>query len=400
MPAPESPFERSRLGWWLYIGLLALVAGYIAYSFVGILSLGIFGYYATRPIYREIRGVIDSDSIVAWVTIVVVLGPILLLLAWTGFHLFQQAQQAVGETGAVPVFTEFLATLPAEERESVLEAIRNPRDFVSDPRAVVETLLRTWRTVLSAVFDVMLTVALAVTLTYFLLETDDTLSDGLRQLFGGRDTTAYGYAATVDVDLQSVFFGNFLFVIAMSIIATAAYWATNYLAPAPLSIPMVPVLGFLTGVASLIPLVVGKVVYVPVLGYLAYQASTAGEVQLAFVGAVAVAYFAVLDFLPQTFLQPYVAGRDIDMVLMMFAYLLGPVLFGWYGFFLLPILFVLMLEAVRLVLPELLHGEPLSRYLEMGESVGADPVEAQDALPEEREADGTDRADGAETSEG
>jgi len=38
------------LFWWLYIAVLGGVALFVAYSFVGMLVLGLFGYYATRPI--------------------------------------------------------------------------------------------------------------------------------------------------------------------------------------------------------------------------------------------------------------------------------------------------------------------------------------------------------------
>jgi hypothetical protein len=64
------------------------------------------------------------------------------------------------------------------------------------------------------------------------------------------------------------------------------------------------------------------------------------------------------------------------MVVMMFAYLLGPILFGWYGFFLLPILFVLIVEAIRIVLPELVRGEPLTPSAMIGDSIGTNPESA------------------------
>ena len=234
-----------------------------------------------------------------------------------------------------------------------------------------------------------------MTLSYFLLEHDQDLGDGLTRLFGGEETTAYAYAVAVDEDLESVFFGNFLFVIVMAIVAAVAYWATNVVAPGGLHVPMVPVLAFLTGVTSLVPIVVGKVVYLPVVGYLGYQATQVGGSQYAFVGGVLVAYFLVLDILPQTFLQPYITGRQLDMVLMLFAYLLGPVLFGWYGFFLMPIVFVLMIEAVRIALPKLVHGEPLAPTVSMGDSVGTSPQEVR-----EESGGRGDAGSGDETSAG
>lgn len=66
----------------------------------------------------------------------------------------------------------------------------------------------------------------------------------------------------------------------------------------------------------------------------------------------------------------------------MFGYILGPILFGWYGFFLLPIVFIVLLEAIRIVLPELVHGEAMTPEVDMGESVGTDPQEDRDRVPD------------------
>jgi len=89
---------------------------------------------------------------------------------------------------------------------------------------------------------------------------------------------------------------------------------------------MVLVAGFLTGLASLIPVVVGKIVYIPIVALLGFQAvSTDQDGSLVFVGVVLVAYVLLLDILPQSFLQPYLSGR---LILLLFAYL-GPILFGW-----------------------------------------------------------------------
>jgi hypothetical protein len=42
----------------------------------------------------------------------------------------------------------------------------------------------------------------------------------------------------------------------------------------------------------------------------------------------------------------------------MLAYTLGPLLFGWYGLFLMPVLLVLVVQFARIVLPDLLADEP------------------------------------------
>ncbi|WP_123537695.1 AI-2E family transporter [Halosimplex salinum] len=372
------PTRRSRVGWWLFVAALAAAAAYVAYSFVGMLVAGLFGYYATRPINDRVEEVIDSDAVAAGATVLVVLLPVVLVTLYAGFQIALAAQSLIG--GAVDPLSFAaqyfgLGDLPADEREAVRTVIQDPGEFLENPQQTAQTVLERGLTVLSTVASTLLFLALAITLSYFLLKTDDALSDALRELFGGRDTTAYAYATAVDSDLESVFFGNFLFVVVMAVVATAAYWVTNLLLGPALRVPMVPALGFLTGVASLIPVVVGKVVYVPVLAYLALQAVRTEGTPLPAVGGVAVGYFLLLDFLPQTFLQPYISGRDLDATMLLFAYILGPILFGWYGFFLLPILFILMLEAVRIALPELLHGERLTHTATLGDDVGADPQE-------------------------
>jgi predicted PurR-regulated permease PerM len=384
-------FERSRMGWWVVVLVLAATAVFLTYSFVGLVVLGVFGYYAARPIYQRLSTAIDADGIVAGLALSVLIVPVIVLVLYTGLQLVQQLQQFLGTTGSTAsLIQQYLGLGPlSNQQQQALRALLQQQSgqLIANPRQMLRTLFQMGLRVVGAVVGALLLLALAVTFSYFLLKHDDGLEDGLIELFGGRDTTAYAYATAVDEDLESVFFGNLVFVIAMSVIAASAYWATNMLAPQGLSVPMVPVLAFLTGIASLIPIVVGKVVYVPVVAYLAFQALRTSSVALAFVGGVLVAYFLALDILPQTFLQPYITGQQLDMILLMFGYLLGPLLFGWYGFFLLPIVFIVMLEAIRIILPELIHGDTLTPNVVLGENVGSNPrTNREEAAAEDDEA--------------
>ena len=388
----DAIWDRSRLGWWAFVLALAAGAAYIVYSFVGMIALGVFGYYATRPIYREVQPLIDSDAITAMVTVTVVLLPIVLLILYTAFRLYQRFEQYLGGASEGPLVAKYLGAITPAQRQALLSVISNPRQLLRNPGGALQTVLNTGVTVLLAVFGALVLLALAVTLAYFLLENDDALAEALVELFGGRDTTAYAYALAVDDDLESIFFGNFLFVIVMSVVAAIAYWGTNYFAPQGLSVPMVFALSFLTGIASLIPIVVGKVVYLPVTAYLGLQATRTGGSQLVFVGGALVAYFLLLDILPQTFLQPYITGHNIDVVMMIFAYLLGPILFGWYGVFLMPIIFILILETIRIVLPKLVHGKPLDPGVELGDSVGSVPPIPRE-MADDEDAEELDRKD-------
>lgn len=359
-----------RVSWWAYILVLAGAAAFIGHSFVGLIVLGVFGYYATRPLSDRLGTVVDSEQLAATLTVLTVLVPVFLVTVYTGIRIVQQLQRTVDESVASTVASRVLGLsgVPSAEQFDVSHLLQNPSAIDSMPFV---TRLEQVFGALNAFFGGLLLLGLALTLTYGLLAHDDELSEAFTTLVGGRDTTVYAYARAVDEDLESIFFGNLLFVIIVAVLATVTYAATNMLSPSGLRVPMVLTLGFLTGVASLVPIIVGKLVYLPVVAYLGFRATQLGRGYV-FVGGTLVAYILLLDLLPQSVLQPYITGRQLSMLMLLFAYILGPILFGWYGFFLLPILFVLMLETVRIVLPELIHGEPLVPEATVAEDTGSD----------------------------
>lgn len=382
--------DRNTLFWWLYIFVLTGAALFIAHSFIGVLVLGVFGYYAVRPIADKFGAITDSKELAAVLTVLVVLVPILVLTLYAGLRVVQQLQQRF-EGDLIPMLVSeiFGVDLTDEGAGSLLQ---DPPTLGELATALSGSEVQQLLGILDMVSGILLVLTVAVTLSYALLVYDEAISKAFATLVEGREETVYSYALAVDTDLEAIYFGNFLFIIFMAFLGTVTYLATNFIAPPGMQIPMVFTLGALTGITSFIPFIVSKVVYVPIIGYLALKTTQDGSGQLAFVGALLVVYFFVLDIIPQSVIQPIIAGRQLNAMLLVFAYLLGPILFGWYGFFFMPIVFVLILEAVRIVLPELLHGEPIQ----------AEPVVAQDtgASSEEMQSDGnTDPDAGADESE-
>ncbi len=372
--------RRSDVFWWLYVIALAGAALYIAHSFVGMFALGLFGYYATRPLCTRFERVIDSKSLAAALTVLIILVPVLVLSIYAGFRVFQQLQPLLGERTVSMLTSQFpgLDVLGGSNGTDLTSLIQNPPSLDQVTNVLSGSALQSGLDILDVILGVFVLVALSVTLSYALLVYDESIAGGFAKLAGGRETTVYSYALAVDIDLESIFFGNFLFILVMSVLATATYAATNLVAPPAMQIPMVFTLGVLTGVASLIPLVVGKIIYLPVIGYITIAAVQQGGGQLLFVGALLAVYVFVLDILPQSFLQPYISGRQINATLLLFAYILGPMLFGWYGFFFLPIVFILMLEATRIVLPALLHGEAIGPEPDIATETGASSEEIRE----------------------
>ena len=75
--------ENARIVW---MGLAVVLAGallFVVYSFVGTFVLGVFLYYASRPIYARLRTRIRPPTLAAAVALFVLVFPVLLLFWYT-----------------------------------------------------------------------------------------------------------------------------------------------------------------------------------------------------------------------------------------------------------------------------------------------------------------------------
>ena len=182
------------------------------------------------------------------------------------------------------------------------------------------------------------------------------------------------YLTAVDRDLETVYFGNVLTVLLVTVVSVVVYNGLAYVSPESLSVPFPTLLAVLTGLATFIPLVVGKVVYVPVAAWLGIQAvrSDASGV-LWFPVVFAVVAFVVLDFLPQAVLRPIISGQTLHRGLVLFSYVLGTALFGWYGLFLGPLAAVLVVQFANVVFGNLIRGESLNPQASGATALGSDP---------------------------
>jgi len=165
------------------------------------------------------------------------------------------------------------------------------------------------------------------------------------------------YAVAVDDELSSILFGNILNAFVTGIIGILVFSAYNLVAPSAVNVPFAPLVGALTGAGSLIPVVGMKIVYLPVGVILAVAAVTSGQPDaFGFVILFLVLAFVVVDTIPDFMIRPYVSGNRTHVGLLMFAYILGPIVFGFYGIFLGPILLVLVAQFARTIAPYVLTG--------------------------------------------
>ncbi len=372
--------DRNRAWWWLVVVTLALSVAFILYSFVGTFVLALFFYYAVRPLYDKVHENTNSDSIAATVTMAGVVLPVLGLLAYTGFVLVSSLSGGGGGTmvslpaafeGALQRYFG-IGPLPKGQWQFVTDLTQNPVQTLRQNAGSLQQFLAQGAQVLSIVATGLLHLSLALSLAFFLLRDDDRITKWFEHRIASEGTAGHAYVNAIDNDLETIFYGNLVFVGVMSVIAAVVYYGVNILGPEGVNIPIPLVLAVLTGVSSLVPIVVGKLVYIPVVGYLTLMTMQNPNVGYGFPLVVLVVCVLALDLFPQMAIQPYITGRKIHVGLLMFSYIFGPMLFGWYGFFFLPMIVMVVVETVRFVLSELVHGDPITPKIRGAPSLGTD----------------------------
>ncbi|MFC6786252.1 AI-2E family transporter [Halobaculum halobium] len=358
-----SDVDWSRTAWWGIGAVLGAALVYVVYSFVGTFVFGVFIYYATRPLYNRVRKRIPQSSVAAAVAIFAMTLPALLLAGYALLIVANQIRELdIAGNG-------YLDQLPFTEE--TLDMLTDPSQIAAvdwQRYVTIDTVSGTLNSLAQAADTVAFLGTGAIHLFVMLAVAFYLLRDGgrlgrylVRFTDQGGIVDAYGLA--VDRDLKSIFFGNILNAIVTGTIAVIVYSVLNVFAPDGGAIPAAGLVGLLAGVASLIPIVGMKLVYFPVTGFMAVRA-VVNDVSggLAFVLVFALASLIIVDTIPDLVLRPYVSGRSLHVGAVMLAYTLGPLLFGWYGIFLMPVLLVLIVHFVRIVFPELLAGEPLRPY--------------------------------------
>ena len=372
----DLPGDRSRLAWWLLGITVAATVLFVGYSFVGTFVLGLFVYYAVRPVNRRLEEHL-SNAPSAALTMVVVALPALLLGAYLVVIGLGQLSSLQGSV--VGEYTKFLRPYfdISQLQGGPIDALTVLRNQLSQS-GILQQVLNRGLGVLSTLTGGLLHVFLSLTFAFYLLRDDHDLAAWFRAEVGGEGTAQHAFLSAIDRDLHSVYFGNVLTVLLVAVVAVAVYNGLNAIAPARLSIPLPTALALATGLASFVPIVVGKLVYVPLGLYLAVQAFRTDPTLLWFPALFFVVAFVLLDMLPVMVLRPYLSGQTLHTGLVMFAYILGTVLFGWYGLFFGPLVVVFVVQFVNVVLPELLQGRPVGPAASQATDVGSAPAEAGD----------------------
>lgn len=371
--------DRSRVAWGIVGLLLAATVVYVLHSFVGTFVFGLFIYYATRPVYRRAQRRIENPSLAAGTALTVVVLPVLLLLGYTIAIALQE-------------FNRLQQTVDMGPFEQALGPYVNLSEVVSHPESILENpdlqnLLRDFADTafqsLGLVGTGLLHLFIMLALAFYLLRDGPRLNRWFHRRFDDADGVLAAFLTAVDRDLYRVFSGNIYNALFTGTLGALAYSLLDVAAPASASIPYPALVGLLAGAASLVPVVGMKLVYFPVAIYL-YGVQYLSPDPIYWVPtAFFLLSFVVVDTIPDLVVRPMVSGQrpqveyslsppsirlrlsgdgGLHVGMIMFAYIFGPLLFGWYGLFLGPMILVVLVHFSKLVLPELLDGQRIQPY--------------------------------------
>jgi predicted PurR-regulated permease PerM len=320
----------------------------------GSLVFAVWVYYATRRVYRRVAAAVGHPNVAATATVLLVLLPVLLVVgfaAWT----------------AVKELVDVLSHADLEQYQSVLRpyvgiAEGNPEQVVAqlreNPQAVFDRQLRNLlsgalgpvTTAAGFLFSALVRVFLMLVFVFYLLRDDHKLAGWFR---GSVGADARGVSVLEDVDdhLETVFVGNVVSILVLGTLAVTVYNGMDLLAPGGYAVPYPVLLGLLTGVGTIVPGIGIKVVYYPLTLFLLAVGFTT-DAPLWFPLAFLAVTQVLVDVIPDVFLRSYFSAGDLHMGLVLFAYVIGSIAFGWYGVFLGPILLIVVVVVGHEVFPD------------------------------------------------
>ena len=337
--------------------VVALAIGYIAYRFVAALTVAVFLYYSTRRFYGSLRRLRLPARIRAVIVMSALAVPLLLVVSYAGVLLVVEARQFVDQYALIDVAATHVSwlgeigTLPDLTAQGLYDAYQ-----AGQLSPLVDFLSQHAMLLTAVVSNFFLNLFITIIVTYYLLLDGYRIREWLLRF--DDDAIIREYLEAVDDELEAVLFGNLLNVLAISLIAIAAFSGYNAVAPASVEVPYPALAGVLTGAASLVPVVGMKVVYLPLTAITALPVALGGDSSLLlYVAVLLVVAVVVVDTIPDLVLRPLLSGKNTHVGLLMLAYTLGPVVLGFYGLFFAPIALVIGLTFANTALPRLLGAD-------------------------------------------
>ncbi|MFC6823405.1 AI-2E family transporter [Halopelagius fulvigenes] len=388
-------FRRGRVTLWILAVFLIGVLLFVSWKYVGTVVLGLFAYYVTRPVFHRMLNRTSSRTGAVVASLLLVALPVMVLIGWT-LIVAVRAVQNFGSEGTLGQLEDALT--PYFDIEASVEGLETTiEQVIADPSqlnqlnigAITTNLVDVLSTSAVILLNGALHLFIALVIVFYLLRDGHRIAEWARDTFLEPGGVVDAYLRAVDRDLKNVYFGNILNALFTGLLGAMTYSILNIFAPEGVAIPEAALIGLLAGAASLIPVIGIKLIWVPTGLYLVGLSLVVGPETLWFPAVFIAVSVVIVDYIPDQLLRPYVSGRSLHVGAVMIAYTLGPLLFGWYGIFLGPLVLVVVFEFGRIVFPWLIDPDrPVTDADSLAETDEAERSEAEESASDagERES--------------
>jgi predicted PurR-regulated permease PerM len=363
-------FKRAYDAKWVIFGLaLILLLIWVAWPFLTVIVYSIFIYYIARPIKRRLRPYIKNESLLVAACMFLLVLPLLIIIGYTLLAALSQFNSLAAGAGLQTLPQGPLSNLSmvvARHNLTIEKVLSGDFSVLEDWYGMLpgyggsiaslqHLLVATGGTVADVIFKLFLMFAIA----FYLIRDDERIKSWVASTFPEiiqeHDHMLGKYFKAVDGDLEKIFFGNVLSIVFFAIVAAIVFSALNVFAPPSMDIPSPILMGILCGVSALVPVVGMYLVTVPLFLYILISSLSAGTLiaNISYYAFMAAAVLVFVQTLPEIFIRPFIASGQVNTGLLMFAYILGPVVFGIAGLFIGAIVLVLLTHYFRIVVPAL-----------------------------------------------
>jgi predicted PurR-regulated permease PerM len=350
----------------------------MAFNFIGAISLGIFVYYCTRPIYNFLKKKNIGKTLSAIIAQLSFIIPSILLVAYAIQIIAIEIRTFISDTSGriadilegqeiiqriieeEDIFGFFTTEDQIDGRNS--DQVTSIEDLISriDPSTVDSIIDFSTKLAYSAITSIsglFFTLFIAFALSFYLQRDGDKLKDIVFRIIDyDRDTIEY--IEVLDKDLKIVFLGNIALALSTGVLGATTFYLITILVPGGEILRYPGLIGFMCGIASLIPVVGMKLVYFPVtvILYIVSFIQNSMPEALVFPTVFFLVGLVIVDFIPDLIARPYLGSLGgVSTSILLFSYIFGPLVFGWYGLFFGPLVFVALYEFVIIILPKIIE---------------------------------------------
>lgn len=341
----------------LGLAISLLTAAAVIWMFLPSFVVATFLYYCLRPVHGKVTRYTDKERLSVLGTVVGALAPTFALLGYLVYVGIREVRQLLERYNLD--INDFASDLYFELFFLTAE---NPIQIIQSEQGIarIRELIEYSLFIGTILGDFFLQLIIMAIILYHLLLHDTELKNWCLETTGVTTIDTYRFWQKIDRDLQSVYLGNILNGIITAVIGFFVFYIYSSMAPEAVSISFPLALGMLAGIASLVPVIGVKLVYVPVTMYFIAFSYYTGNIEVWPHILVFVLVSGILvDFIPDLFIRPYVSSKNVLMTILLIAYIAGAIVLGWYGFFLAPVLFVFSYHFLVDVAPK-----TIDRYIE------------------------------------